>query len=73
MKNTKSTTKKIKYPPVIRMLFIPEKQVKKTLKRLRKESQERMRQESLKRREEYLEAKANNNLDAYYEKYLNNY
>jgi hypothetical protein len=55
------------------MLFIPEKQVKKTLKRLRKESHERMRQESLKRRAEYLEAKANNNLDAYYEKYLNNY
>ena len=51
------------------MLFIPQEKVKKTLKRLREEGRERRRKETLKRREEYLKAKENNDLDSYFKKH----
>ena len=48
------------------MLFIPQEQVKKTLKRLRKEGKERRRIESEKRKAAYLKAKEEGKLDEYY-------
>lgn len=49
------------------MLFIPQEKVKKTLKRLHEESMERSRQHTLKKRQAYLEAKKNNNVDEFFE------
>ncbi len=54
------------------MLFIPEKQVKKTLKKLRKEAQIEMREQSLKRRADYLQAEKKGKLDEYFEKLRKN-
>ena len=54
------------------MLFIPEKQVKKTLKKLRKEAQIEMREQSLKRRADYLQAEKEGKLDEYFEKLRKN-
>ena len=48
------------------MLFIPEQQVKKTLKKLREEGKERRRKRTLERRKEYLKAKEEGKLDEYY-------
>ncbi len=48
------------------MLFIPQEQVKKTLKRLREEGKERRRKESEKRKADYLKAKKEGKLDEYY-------
>ena len=48
------------------MLFIPQEQVKKTLKRLREEGKERRRIESEKRKAAYLKAKEESQLDEYY-------
>ena len=49
------------------MLFIPEKKVKATLKRLREEGKERRRKQTLKQREEYLKAKKEGRLEEYFE------
>ena len=49
------------------MLFIPEKRVKATLKRLREEGKERRRKQTLERREAYLKAKKEGKLDEHWE------
>ena len=48
------------------MLFIPQEQVKKTLKRLREEGKERRRIESEKRKAAYLKAEKEGKLEEYY-------
>lgn len=49
------------------MLFIPQEQVKKTLKRLREKGRERRRIESEKRKAAYLKAEKEGRLEEYYE------
>ena len=51
------------------MLFIPQEKVKEMHKKLLREGRERRRKETLKRREEYLKAKENNDLDSYFKKH----
>lgn len=51
------------------MLFIPEKQIKK---KRRKEAQIEMREQSLKRRADYLQAEKEGKLDEYFEKLRKN-
>lgn len=54
------------------MLFIPEKKVKATCKRLINEGKARMEKESLERRQEYLQAEKEGKLDEYFEKLRKN-
>ena len=55
------------------MLFIPEEKAKETRKRVLREAREERKERMLKRREEYLKAKENNDLDSYFEKYTNKF
>lgn len=53
------------------MLFIPEKKVKETSRRIRERTRKERKEQTLKRRQKFIKAKEEGKLDEYYEELSN--